>query len=115
MAFSELSRPVSFSVLATQYVKCQISATEAGVTSDPSTGTVEFAFISEANNGSSPTSGDWKSGSWETGTFGGYWGRCLVGPTGGVIALPVGSYDVWVRVTKSPEVVVKMVGTLVIT
>lgn len=114
MAFNELGRPVSFSVLATQYVKCQISATEAGVTSNPSTGTVEFAFISEVNNGTSPTSGDWKSGSWETGSNGGYWGRCLVGPAG-VTTLPIGSYDVWVRVTKSPEVVVKHVGTLVIT
>lgn len=113
MPFNELKAPVSISVLSTAYVKCQISATEGGTTVDPTSGTVEFAFISEAL-GTSPVSGDWKAGSWETGSDGGYWGRCLVGPSG-TVTLAAGSYDVWTRITKAPETVVKRVGILVIT
>lgn len=113
MAFNQLKSPVALSVLSTQYVKCQISASEAGVTIDPTTGTLSFAFISEAVGGS-PVSGDWKSASWETGSDGAYWGRCLVGPAG-TVTLAAGSYDVWVRLVKNPETVIEMVGTLVIT
>jgi len=113
MPISELRAPVAISVLSTTYVKCQISATEGGTTVNPTTGTVEFAFIPESLS-TAPSGGDWAEGSWETGTAGAYWGRCLVGPDGDA-TLAVGSYDVWTRVTKAPETVVKRVGTLVIT
>ncbi len=102
--------PVTVSSLSTTYVKCRISATENGVASDPTTGTVDFAFLSEADEQTDPESGDWSTGLWETASDG-YWGKCLVGPSG-VATLAKGSYDVWVRVTKTPEEVIDRVGVL---
>lgn len=103
------SQPTAFSALSTRYIKCVVSTQENGVTSNPTTGTIEFAFLVD---GVSPVSGDWKAGSWET-TDTEYLGRCLVGPSG-VITLTAGSYDVWVRYTKSPETIIEKVGYLVI-
>lgn len=101
--------PPTFSALSTRYVKCVVSTTENGVKSDPTTGTVDFAFVLD---GIEPTVLDWKVGSWETATDE-YLGRCLVGPSG-TVTLSAGSYDVWVRFTKSPETVIEKVGYLVI-
>lgn len=106
--------PVRVSSLSTTYVKCRISAKENGVDANPTSGTVEFAFIPDSASNPNPVSGDWKAGSWESALDGGvysYWGRCLIG-SGGVVTLTAGSYDVWVRVTKSPEVVIDNVGVL---
>lgn len=105
----EYREPVKISVLSTTYVKCRVSATENGAAINPTSGTVEFAFIPESS-GADPVSGDWKAGSWESAPDG-YWARCLVGPSGTVL-LAVNSYDVWIRVTKNPETVVDQVGGL---
>lgn len=101
---------VRVSVLSTTYVQCRVSATEAGVASNPTTGTVEFAFVSEADDNESPASSAWVAGSWDTGTSD-YWAKCLVGPDGAA-ELPVGSYDVWIKVSKSLETVVDRIGAL---
>lgn len=101
---------VRISVLSTTYVLCRVSTTEGGVAADPTSGTVEFAFISEAEDNASPASSAWVSGSWESGTND-YWARCLVGPDGAT-ELAEGTYDVWVKVTKSLETVISQVGTL---
>jgi hypothetical protein len=103
-------QPPRFSTLSTRFVKCVVSATQAGVQIDPTTGTVEFAFMGD---GSDPGASDWKAGSWET-TSDEYLGRCLVGPTG-TVALTAGSYEVWCRYTKAPEIVVEKIGHLAIT
>ncbi len=113
MPFNELKAPVAISVLSTAFIKCQISATEGGVNVNPTSGTVEFAFVPESDE-SAPGAGVWTDGSWESGSDGAYWGRCLVGPSGDA-NLSVGSYDVWTRITKAPETIVKRVGILVIT
>jgi hypothetical protein len=102
-------QPPRFSTLSTRYVKCYISVTQSGVQIDPTTGTVEFAFVAD---GVTPGSSDWKTGSWET-TSDEYLGRCLVGPTG-TVTLTAATYDVWVRYTKTPEVIAEMIGHLAI-
>ena len=101
---------VRISALSTTYVQCRVSATEAGVASNPTSGTVEFAFVSETDDNEAPASSAWVDGSWDTGTSD-YWAKCLVGPDGAT-ELPVGSYDVWIKVTKSIETVVDKIGVL---
>lgn len=101
---------VRISALSTTYVLCRVSATEGGVASDPTSGTVHFAFVPEDQDNEAPASSAWVAGSWETGTDG-YWAKCLVGPDGAA-ELAVGSYDVWVKVTKVPETVIDRVGAL---
>lgn len=109
MALFEFKEVPRISVLSTTYVKCLISATESGLAANPTTGVLSFAFVADEVL---PVTGDWKSGSWETaGTE--YWARCLVG-TGGTVALPVGTYDAWVRVVKGVETVVVKVGKLTV-
>jgi hypothetical protein len=101
---------VRISALSTTYVQCRVSATEGGVASNPTSGTVSFAFVPEEADNESPAASAWVSGSWDTGTDG-YWAKCLVGPDG-VAVLAAGSYDVWVRVSKTPETVIDRVGAL---
>jgi hypothetical protein len=106
LAYSE---PPSFSTLSTRFVKCTVSAQENGLLIDPTTGTIEFAFMADSVE---PASLNWKTGSWEIG-LGEYLGRCLVGPSG-TITLAASSYDVWVRYTKAPETIIEKIGYLVI-
>lgn len=101
--------PPKFSTLSTRFVKCWVSVTQSGAQIDPTTGTVEFAFVTD---GTTPGSSDWKAGSWESTGFE-YLARCLVGPSG-VISLTAGTYDVWIRYTKAPESIVESIGHLYI-
>jgi hypothetical protein len=100
------------SVLSLEYVRAPVRALKNGVPFDPTGDTVQLAFLP---TGSSPTSGDWKTSSWEVGAAGTqsatYFARCLVGP-GGAITLALGVYVVWVKVTDAPEVPVLQAGTL---
>lgn len=110
MAIFEFKEVPRQSVLSTKHVYCTVSTFEAGIPADPTSGVISFAFLTTEVN---PVSGDWKAGSWETaGTE--YWGRCFIGPNGGVVALTVGTYDVWVRVVKGIETVIEQVGKLTI-
>ena len=95
--------------LSTEYVRLQVAATVGGSTYNPTADTVQFAF---PTSGVQPTT--WYSGSWET-INGLYYARCLVGPTGGVTTLTAGTtYDVWVKITDSPEVPVRKLGQLIV-
>lgn len=94
------------SSLDTEYLRVRVSAEEAGVAVNPTGDTVEMAFPA---TGIAPVSGDWKSASWET-DGAAHYARCLVGPT--AVVLAAGLYDVWVRVTDSPEIVVRKTGQL---
>jgi len=79
---------------------------------DPTSDTVQMAFV----NGE-PTSGDWKTATWEADSSTNpttYYARCLVGP-GGTVTLSDGDYQVWVKITDSPEVPVLKAGRLVVT
>lgn len=98
---------IRLSSLSLEYVKVPVVATEDGGEIDPTAYDVEMAFMPEGE----PEEADWASGDWETaGTR--YLARCLVGPTGVILA--DGTYNIWLRITGSPEVPVKRVGTLVI-
>jgi hypothetical protein len=97
------------SALSTEYVRAAVRATSSTGIVNPTTGTAEFAFLS---NSSAPASADWKSGSWET-INGTYYARSLIGPSG-VQTFTAGiQYQVWARITLSPETVVERLGTLV--
>lgn len=98
---------IRISSTSLEYVKARVSATNAGVPVDMSSLPVAFAFPAP---GTDPST--WYSGTWET-VDGAYYARCLIG-TGGVVALTNGPYDVYVKITATPEVPVKLVGTLII-
>jgi hypothetical protein len=89
-----------------------VRAVTAGVTVDPTSVTVEYAFTA----GPPPAAADWKPGTWETipGPPVQYAARILVGPTQ-VAAPGRGFWIVWVRVTDNPEQPVQAIGTLHIT
>ncbi len=92
---------VSQSSLSTTYVQVMISP-PAGY--DPTFDNVSFAFTPEAYPETQPTADDWHTRSWSLGPGPQYWAQCLVGPANGGVALPIGLYQVWVRVTDNPEV-----------
>jgi hypothetical protein len=99
------------SVLSVEYVKVPVSAEESGAAVDITADVVEMAFPLQDV---APVSGDWETAAWETDattTPDTYLARCLVGP-GGAATLVVGTYDVYVRVTDTPEVVVRRAGNL---
>ena len=105
---------LAISSLSKEYVRVRVYAETNGVAVNPTADTVEMAFIS---GDTEPTSPDWKAASWETDTTtepDTYYARCLVGP-GGTVTLADGLYQVWVRVTDSPEIPVKKSGELRIT
>lgn len=103
------------SALSTEYLRYTVKAKLLGVDYNPTADSVQFAFPAA---GVAPVTGDWKAGSWETlptqlnGTY--YVAKCLVGPTGGVIALPAGDYNVYLKITDAPEVPVRLVDTLTV-
>lgn len=62
-----------------------------------------MAFVA---HGATPGFSDWQSAVWKTDTTGNvpaYFACCLVGP-GGTITLVAGTYDVWVKISDSPEI-----------
>ena len=72
--------------------------------------TVQMAFTT-----GQPVGGDWKSATWTTLTAPTrYLATCLVGP-GGTVTLADGSYEVWVKVTTTPEIPVLFNDYLVVT
>jgi hypothetical protein len=78
---------------------------------------VQMAF--PASSGSAPAPAQpvtWFTASWLTGdTSAGYIAQCLVGPGGGAVTLTAGlSYDVWSKVTGTPEVPAKYAGTIAV-
>lgn len=99
----------TLSVLSTEYVKYEVTAAVLGIPYQPTSDVVQFAFPATGANPST-----WFTGSWEiVGAH--YLARILVGPSGGATSLTVGSYDVYIKITDSPETVVRKVGTLTIT
>lgn len=93
-------RTHTISSLSLEYVKVPVSGTESGDTIDVSGLTVRMAFVAI---GAEPVAGDWKTASVET-ADGRYLARCLVGPAG-TVTLADGTYQPWIEITDSPEVV----------
>jgi hypothetical protein len=92
-------------------VRVKVAAKLNGASVNPTADTVTMAFMSGS---ATPTSGDWKTASWDTDPTTSpptYRARCLVGPAGTVTLTP-GLWNVWVKVVDSPEVPVLHGGPL---
>ena len=100
----------SQSILSTQYVQIPVTV-RAPTAYDPTSDVVQFAFTPLTYPVTEPTA--WITGSWSTFPGPSYFAQCLVGP--GATALSIGTYQVWVKITDSPEVPVLQPSTLVIT
>jgi hypothetical protein len=97
---------MNISVLSVEFLTVEVTAL-----TDPTAGSVEFAFTTTGRPGPS----DWVAGSWdgdpvETGPYHRARARVLVGP--GYRELPLGSVAVWVRTSSAPENIVKVAGSL---
>lgn len=102
---------LTLSSLSTEYVRVAVSATTSGAAVDPTADTVQMAFTAE---GVAPVAGDWKTSSWEvdaTTNPDTYYARCLVGPSG-TVALSAALFDVWVKISDSPEVPIRKAGSI---
>lgn len=96
---------------STEYVSVPVAARSSGEPVDPTGLPAVMAFLKTS---SAPSSGDWKSASWDTDSSTyppTYRTQCLVGPSG-TVTLTAGIWTVWVKVTDSPEVPVKRAGQI---
>src|SRR6266576_2440137 len=93
------------SSLDLQYVPAEVTLRDSGLPVNVSGDTVTMAFpLTEV----APVGGDFKAATWETdatATPTRYLARCLVGPSG-TVTLTAGLYDIWVKVSHSPELAV---------
>ena len=108
MGYSNLG----MSHLSTQYYLVPVAASKSGVSYNPTSDTVAFAFMPTPTQ--VPGSGDWVTGSWDTNTSSvlyPYSAKCLIGPSG-TTTLGIGTYAVYVRISDSPEIPVEIVGQL---
>ena len=105
----------TISSLSTQYVYVPVRAYSQGLPYNPTALTVQMAFV---DGWSKPTGPEWNAASWAwtTSANGYYDAQCLVGPGAGGVPLAIGTWNVWVMITGSPEVPVLVSGgTLTIT
>jgi hypothetical protein len=98
------------SVLTTEYIKVPVTALADGVAVNVSGDAVFMAFPLHRVD---PISGDWQAAAWED-DAGQLYIICLVGPEHS-FSLPVGRYDIWVKVNDNPEVPVRKLNPLVVT
>lgn len=85
--------------LSTEYVRAPIDGPPDMTTYD-----VEMAVVQE---GQDPTSGDWNTAAWD-----GTNAIVLVGPSTSIPLTRGVTYEVWVRITASPEIPVLRPGLL---
>lgn len=103
---------ISQSVLSTQMIQVQVTVWSPSAY-DPTSDTVQFAFTTLGYPGTEPSA--WVTGSWVTFPGPAYWAQCLVGPANGGTALSIGTWQVWLKITDSPEVPVFQPALLTIT
>lgn len=101
--------------LSTEYVYCDVRATDTALTGDPSTDDVSFAFWSDLSSSPDDTA-TWISGSWVVGGGPVVWtARCLVGPAGDESSLVLGqTYTIWLKLTDAPEAPIIKAGTVTV-
>ena len=104
---------VTISSLSTQYVLVPVRAYSQGLPYNPTSLTVQMAFISGWGK---PSGASWNPASWASvsAVNGYYLAQCLVGPLDGGIPLAVGTWNVWLQVTGLPEIPVLVTGTLTV-
>jgi hypothetical protein len=103
----------SQSVLSTVYVQIPVTAQGTAGAWNPTGDTVQFAFTPVTYPVTSPTS--WAAGTWATFPGPAYRALCLVGPGAGGTALSIGTWQVWLKISDSPEVPVLQPSLLQIT
>ena len=102
---------LTISSLSREYIRVPVFAKVNGTQVRLNSVPVEFAFLPENQT---PVQADWVVGSWEFDkNVSTYYARCLVGPDGDIELSP-GSYDAWMRVTITPELVVRNVGGVLV-
>jgi len=94
---------VAQSVLSTNYLQVLIT-TKAPAGYNPTGDPVAMAFTPLTYPLTSPTAAYWVTGQWVTFPGPAYWCEALVGPANGGTALTLGTYQVWVKISDSPEV-----------
>jgi hypothetical protein len=101
------------SALSLEFVRANISATEAGDAVTPTGDPISFAFVPIGTKPTTLTT--FTAGNWETddsdATHPVYYARILVGP-GGTLTLAVGEYDYYVKVSDNPEIPVLWVDAI---
>jgi len=100
------------SQLATLYYLVPVKAAKSGLTYNPVSDPVSFAFMPQATQ--VPGNSDWVIGSWDTNAASvlyPYSAKCLIGPSG-TITLGIGTYYVYLRITDSSEIPVLIAGSL---
>jgi len=90
----------------TEYLTLPVTATRGGVTIDVTGDPVAWIFV--AVGAPSPAVGAaWLTGDWSAGEA-----RLLFAPSSAVGAR--GTYDAWLKVTASPEVIIKRAGQVIV-
>lgn len=102
---------ITRSVLDTEWLSYPVKLVVGGVTINPTGDPVAFALMPNPAN-TNPGSGDWHTGSWTTTGTGTYEAQILIGPANGGIPVTVGLYNVWIRITDSPEVPIWIIDLL---
>ena len=100
-----------FSRLSTEYVIVPVNAVVDGVTFNPTSDAVAFAFTI----GYGVTPSVWYPGQWDPLPVQGVWynAKILIGPSSSVV-LAAGTYTVWVMITNLPQIPVRQAGTIVV-
>jgi hypothetical protein len=91
---------------STEYVFVPVSALGVNAPLNPTSDTVQFAFVQGATAPSSYVGGTWFVPQANT-----YYAACLVGPAGTVTLTP-GIYTVWLKISDNPEVPVRTPGQI---
>jgi hypothetical protein len=103
---------IGMSHLSLKYYVVPVAASKAGVPYNPTSDTVQFAFMPTPVQ--VPQDGDLVTGSWDTNPSSflyPYNAKCLVGP-GGAITLGIGTYIVYQKTTDNPQIPFDIVGQL---
>lgn len=101
-----------FQSTSLEYVRVPISAFASGIAVDPTGDTVQMT--AEQVSDAAGIAG-WHSASWETDTTttpDTYYAKFLIGPGSSIGALTAGLYNVFVKISDSPETPVKQAGVI---
>jgi hypothetical protein len=104
---------VTRSVLDTENLAYPVLAVVGGVSYNPTADAVQFAFMPQPAN-ANPGTSDWHAGTWATTATGTYLAQVLVGPANGGVTVASGVYNVWIKITDSPEVPVRQIDVLTV-
>lgn len=95
----------------------QVTCTKQGLPYNPTSDTVQFAYLANPPTAASPQPSDYVTATWETITnptgATTYNANCLIGP-GGTKQLAVGTWYRWVKITDNPEIPAIPAGTLTV-